>query len=256
MAVIWWCSGRRRGPRAARRHAWLGEHPLLVFAGTFGLVNGMAYLARLAEAIPGSIRRSASSRWAPVASTSGTGSLAAEKGVLDRSLFLVGRAASGKRLFVAASGRHDPRSVYGPEIVWRDAVQNKFFDSLAAGKPVVNNFPGWQSKVAVDAGAGLILSQTDADGAAEQVVTCLAQPGMATARGPCGTPPGRPNISIAMCSPRGLPLCWTRQARVHCWRARRAPPREAHHGCRVRDAELAVAFAPVMLLVALSRCSS
>ena len=61
----------------------------------------------------------------------------------------------------------------GPRIVWRDAVQNKFFDSLAAGKPVVNNFPGWQATIAEEAGAGLIVSQTDADGAAEQVVHAL-----------------------------------------------------------------------------------
>jgi glycosyltransferase involved in cell wall biosynthesis len=63
--------------------------------------------------------------------------------------------------------------ITGPRIVWRDAVQNKFFDSLAAGKPVVNNFPGWQATVAEEAGAGLIVSQTDAEGAAAQVVRAL-----------------------------------------------------------------------------------
>ena len=52
-------------------------------------------------------------------------------------------------------------------------VQNKFFDSLAAGKPVANNFRGWQSQVAVEAGAGLIVSSSDVDAAARDLVRAL-----------------------------------------------------------------------------------
>ncbi|MBP7609918.1 MAG: hypothetical protein KA760_10500, partial [Steroidobacteraceae bacterium] len=61
----------------------------------------------------------------------------------------------------------------GPSIVWRDAVQNKFFDSLAAGRPVANNFPGWQSRIAEAADAGLILPADDLAAAARQVATAL-----------------------------------------------------------------------------------
>jgi glycosyltransferase involved in cell wall biosynthesis len=61
----------------------------------------------------------------------------------------------------------------GPDIVWRDAVQNKFFESLAAGTPVASNFRGFQSIVAEEAGAGIILSSTDLDGAARMLVSLL-----------------------------------------------------------------------------------
>ena len=61
----------------------------------------------------------------------------------------------------------------GPEIVWRDAVQNKFFDSLAAGTPVANNFPGWQARIAEEAGAGIILSSDDIKAAAMDVAHSL-----------------------------------------------------------------------------------
>src|SRR5690606_1735527 len=61
----------------------------------------------------------------------------------------------------------------GPRIAWRDAVQNKFFDSLAAAKPIINNFPGWQAQVASEAGAGMIISDTDIDAAARDVVHAL-----------------------------------------------------------------------------------
>src|SRR5690606_33001445 len=61
----------------------------------------------------------------------------------------------------------------GPRVVWKDAVQNKFFDALAAGKPIANNFDGWQSRIAADAGVGLILDPKDAAAAARQLVHAL-----------------------------------------------------------------------------------
>lgn len=46
----------------------------------------------------------------------------------------------------------------GPSIVYRDSVSNKFFDSLAAGKPVLANFKGFSTAIAEQHNAGLILS--------------------------------------------------------------------------------------------------
>jgi glycosyltransferase involved in cell wall biosynthesis len=61
----------------------------------------------------------------------------------------------------------------GPRVIWKDAVQNKFFDAMAAGKPVANNFDGWQSRIARDAGVGLILDSEDLASAARQLVETL-----------------------------------------------------------------------------------
>ena len=156
-----------------RRYDWLGSRPLLVFTGTFGLVNGMDYLVRLADCI-----QRIDSEVRVVAIGAGrefekTHQLASDKGILDKSLFFLGRLP---KVEVAAWTKAADMTIAlfaGPEIVWRDAVQNKFFDSLAAGNPVANNFPGWQSKVAADAGAGLILSSQDTDAAARDVVDAL-----------------------------------------------------------------------------------
>jgi glycosyltransferase involved in cell wall biosynthesis len=46
-------------------------------------------------------------------------------------------------------------------VIWKDAVQNKFFDALAAGRPVASNFDGWQSQIAVAEHVGLILDPSD-----------------------------------------------------------------------------------------------
>jgi glycosyltransferase involved in cell wall biosynthesis len=50
--------------------------------------------------------------------------------------------------------------------VWKDAVQNKFFDALAAGKPTASNFEGFQSIIARDAEIGIIMDpESPAQGA-------------------------------------------------------------------------------------------
>jgi glycosyltransferase involved in cell wall biosynthesis len=61
----------------------------------------------------------------------------------------------------------------GPRVLWKDAVQNKFFDSLAAGKPVACNFLGFQSEIAVEHDVGLIIDRADAGYAAAQLLEKL-----------------------------------------------------------------------------------
>lgn len=166
-------AGTDSGRALRARYPWLGERPLLVFAGTFGLVNGMDYLARLAAAI---------ARIDPEVRVVGVGTgrefeatkkLAAQLGVLDRTLFLTGERPKAEVAAWLQAADMTLALFTGPKIVWRDAVQNKFFDSLAAGKPVANNFDGWQARLALEAGAGLIISPTDHEIAARQVVQAL-----------------------------------------------------------------------------------
>ena len=155
-------------PRDA--HEWLGDRPLVVFTGTFGLVNGMDYLVHLAAAtarIDPEVRFVAVGEGREFARTM---ELARELGVLDSNLFLMGKLPKLETASWVRAADMTIALFTGPEIVWRDAVQNKFFDSLAAGTPVANNFRGWQARVAEEAGAGIILSADDADAAAADLV--------------------------------------------------------------------------------------
>jgi len=161
------------GRELRARHLWLGDRPLLVYTGTFTLLTGTSYLAKLAAAI---------SKIDPEVRIVGVGagrdfentrSMAAEMGVLDRTLFLQGKRPKNEAAAWIQAADLTIALFTGPQIVWRDAVQNKFFDSLAAGKPIVNNFSGWQSQVASEAGAGMIVSATDFDAAARDIVRAL-----------------------------------------------------------------------------------
>lgn len=159
--------------RLREQHYWLQDRRLLVFTGTFGLVNGMDYLVHLAVAIR---RLDPEVRIAAVGAGrefQRTRDLALEEGVLDRNLFLLGQLPKKDTAEWVSAADMTLALFTGPEVVWRDAVQNKFFDSLAAGKPIANNFRGWQSILAEESGAGLIISPTDIDKAASDILRAL-----------------------------------------------------------------------------------
>jgi glycosyltransferase involved in cell wall biosynthesis len=164
---------REAGENLRRQYTWLADRPLLVFTGTFGLVNGMDYLPRLAAGLAEIDRDIRVVAIGAGRELEPTRRLAGSLGVLDRNLFLLGQRPKLEAAAWTQAADMTLALFTGPSIVWRDAVQNKFFDSLAAGKPVANNFPGWQSLIAEEAGAGLILPVDDVSAAARRVAAAL-----------------------------------------------------------------------------------
>lgn len=166
-------SKKESGEALRAEHEWLRDRPLLVYAGTFGWASGIDYIVRLASAIDSIDPEVRIAAIGSGRAFENTQQLAKDAGVLDKNLFLPGRLPKRetKRWTIAAD--INLALLTGPEILYRDAVQNKFFDSLAAGRPVASNFTGFQSKLAVETGAGLIISATDVDAAARQLVNCL-----------------------------------------------------------------------------------
>jgi glycosyltransferase involved in cell wall biosynthesis len=146
---------------------------LVLFAGTLGVLNGVEYLASLASEV---------AKLAPdvVFLVIGDGRdreklevKAAELGVLGHSVHMLGPLPKRE---VARWMRKSDMVIAlftGPRVVWKDAVQNKFFDALAAGKPVACNFHGWQSELAMEASVGTMLDPTDLSLAARQLVAAL-----------------------------------------------------------------------------------
>ena len=169
--------------RLRQEYQWLGARPLVVFTGTFGLVNGMEYLVRLAHEIyrlDEEVRVVAIGAGREFAQTE---RLADELGVLNRNLFLPGQLPKTETAEWVRNCDMTIALFTGPRVVWKDATQNKFFDSLAAGRPVANNFDGWQARIAEEAGCGVILDPTDARRGAAQLYAKLSdQAWLASAR--------------------------------------------------------------------------
>ncbi|GAA4587650.1 hypothetical protein GCM10023107_06660 [Actinoplanes octamycinicus] len=158
-----------------RDRPWLGDRPLVLYAGTLGLVNGVDYLvrmaARLAETDP-EVRLVIIGEGRMRDQVRG---LAAELGVLDRNLFLLGPVA--KTEVVAFFGACDLTvsvTVDVPELASNSA--NKVFDGFAAGRPVAVNHGGWLAELITTSGAGLVLPPGDPVAAAAVTAAFLRDP--------------------------------------------------------------------------------
>jgi glycosyltransferase involved in cell wall biosynthesis len=151
---------------------WLQDRPLVVYGGTLGIINGVDYLVRLAAEVRD---RAPDVRFLLVGEGRelvSTRRLAAELGVLDRTVFFeppVAKAAMPAVLGAATIAT----SMFVPLPGMRANSANKFFDALAAGRPVAVNYGGWQADLVREAGAGLVLDPHDVAGSADALAAAL-----------------------------------------------------------------------------------
>jgi glycosyltransferase involved in cell wall biosynthesis len=152
---------------------WIRGRRLVIYAGSIGPVNGVDYLVRLASRV-----RELDPTVCFVVIGAGRDrnavrDAAAEAGVLNDNFFMLDPLPTHELARWLQAADMAMALITGTRVVWKDAVQNKFFDALAAGKPVASNFDGWQSRIAEEASVGLTLDATDMDGAAHHLVRAL-----------------------------------------------------------------------------------
>jgi len=159
--------------RTREKYAWLGGRRMVLYFGALGIVNGIDYLLRVAAetknldpevrfVVLGAGRHENELR-----------KLGEKLGVLGNNLYMLGKVPKHEVARWLAASDMSIALITGPRVVWKDATQNKFFDSLAAGRPVANNFDGWQAQIAQSAGCGLILDSTNIPRAARQLYDVL-----------------------------------------------------------------------------------
>lgn len=49
----------------------------------------------------------------------------------------------------------------GPEALWIHGAQNKFFDSISAGKPIATNYLGWQTRFSIEENIGIYIDPSN-----------------------------------------------------------------------------------------------
>ncbi|MFO0961578.1 MAG: glycosyltransferase family 4 protein [Phycisphaerales bacterium] len=147
-----------------RKHAWLGDRPMVIYPGAVGRVNGVGYLVEVAKAcqtIDPEVRFviiGGGGEWETVREH------ARQAGVLDRSFFML-PAMPKNELAHWVIDSDLLMCLIGPKSVSKDAVQNKFFDAMAAGKPTGNNFEGFQTRIAAEHDIGIVMDDDPAKGA-------------------------------------------------------------------------------------------
>jgi len=144
------------------------DQPLVVYTGTFGLINNVGWLVDLAAAmrtIAPDVRFllvGSGAEWEKV------GQKAHERGVLDQNL-TVWEPVPKEEMPAIFSAATVATSLFQPlPPMWNNSA-NKFFDALAAGTPIAINYGGWQSDLLNETGAGIVLPEGDINAAARQL---------------------------------------------------------------------------------------
>ncbi len=164
-----------RGVRFRQEREWLQDRPLVVYTGTLGAANGVDYFVRLAAAV-GQIDPEI--RFLIV----GEGKmepqireLARQTGVLERNLWMLPSLKKAEiPALLSACNLATSLFLNKPEL--QANSPNKFFDALAAGRPVAINNGGWLEAVIRERGCGLVMPPDDPAAAAPLVTAALRDP--------------------------------------------------------------------------------
>lgn len=163
------------GKAFRRQHEWLGNRPLVTYAGTLGTVNGVCYFARLAAEAQ---RLAPEVRFLVVGGGKEEATVrraAAALGVLDKNFFMM--QSLPKREMPACLSATDVAAslVIDLPALWANS-SNKFFDALAARRPMLINHEGWQAALLRRTGAGLVVPPGDPRRGADELCAFLFDP--------------------------------------------------------------------------------
>jgi len=148
------------GEAFRRKYPWLQDRPLVLYAGALGLVNGLDYLVRLAADM---LSRDPEVRFVIMGQGKEEGALhalAGSLGVKDRNLFFLPSVPKAELPAVLSAATIATALVTDiPGL--QDNSANKFFDALAAGRPLALNYGGWQAALVEREGLGVCLPPRD-----------------------------------------------------------------------------------------------
>lgn len=160
------------GIQFRKRYAWLDARPLVVYTGAIGRVNGLSYLVRLATEAG---KADPHIRFLVI----GDGceynmvyDLAESSGILNRNFFILKGIPKLQIPAVLSAADVATSFTIDNRALWNNSA-NKFFDALAAGKPIVINHEGWLADLIRKYKIGLVLPCNDVTASADQLVAFM-----------------------------------------------------------------------------------
>lgn len=153
----------------------IAGRPFIVYTGTFGRVNGIEYMVKLASAYAAIDANVAFVAMGEGAERQLIVSAATELGVLNVNFFVFDPVPKKDLPLILANAIACSSWVVPIKVLEANSA-NKLFDAFAAGKPMLINHGGWQEQLLVSSGAGIALSPTDFQAAAKQLAERLSDP--------------------------------------------------------------------------------
>jgi len=156
-------------------HEWLQNRSLVLYGGTLGMINGVSWLAEMAAEV---MKIDPTVRFLVVgdgAERERVRHTAERLGVLWNNFFMMDPVPKREMpAILSAASVAISLFIDLPEM-WANSA-NKFFDAIAAGRPVAINYAGWQAELLWETGAGLVLPVGDIPGSARMLIDFLADP--------------------------------------------------------------------------------
>jgi glycosyltransferase involved in cell wall biosynthesis len=146
----------------------------VIYTGTLGKINGVGYLAKIASAM---LSRDPEVRFLVIGSgidESNVRQTAAGLGVLNKNFFMLPDVPKSEVPEILATATIATSLFVDLKEMWANSA-NKFFDALAARKPIAINYGGWHAELIKD-GAGLVLDPQDTEVAADRLAAGLHDP--------------------------------------------------------------------------------
>lgn len=150
------------------KNDWLGDRPFVTYCGTFGRVNGVSYLVQLAAELARGGSDVVFGLYGDGAERQAAEDLAKSLGIHGSAVVFAGSLPKAEMPAVfSASDLCTSVCIAVPALEANSA--NKFFDALAASRPIAVNYGGWQAELIQEHAIGITLHPTDIGQAAETV---------------------------------------------------------------------------------------
>ena len=135
---------------------WLKDSPLLVYAGAFGMINGVDYLVDIAEQLA---LLNSDIKILLIGDGREYNNItlyAKKKKVLNNNLYMESSINKSQLPQLLAATDLASNIVINIPAVWNNSA-NKFFDALASGTPILINGGGWQAELIEKYEAGVVV---------------------------------------------------------------------------------------------------
>ena len=147
-----------KGDEFRSKYDWLGKNPLVIYTGALSKMNNVVFLVEIANHMK---KLNSDIRFLIIGKGKEENSIhdyANKLGVLNNNLFII-RELPKNYIVNIYSAASVCTSLFLPLKEMEANSANKFFDTLAAGKPIVINYGGWQKDLIEKHNIGLVLAR-------------------------------------------------------------------------------------------------
>ena len=157
-----------RGEEFRSKNDWLGKNPLVIYTGALGKMNNVIFLVEIANHMK---KLNSDIRFLIIGKGKEENLIhdyANKLGVLNKNLFFI-RELPKNYIVNIYSAASVCTSLFLPVKEMEANSANKFFDALAAGKPIMINYKGWQAKLIEKYNVGIVVPSNNVSLAAKEL---------------------------------------------------------------------------------------